>query len=63
MNVHTTAINGTRIVIAIILALAIWTAPGLLANILATVGTVLWLFLPHVVRLEEKLYEQLRRRF
>lgn len=63
MNVHTTAINITRVVIAVLLATAIWTSPGIIANILATVGTVLWLFLPHVVKLEEKVYVKLRRRF
>lgn len=59
MKLHVRCLNVTRTLIALLFAVAIWTNPGAVSNICATIGTVMWLFLPYVVRFEEFIINKL----
>jgi lauroyl/myristoyl acyltransferase len=49
------ALTLTRLFIAILFLVAIWTPPGLVSNICASVGTFMWLFLSKVMKIEHRL--------
>lgn len=53
-TVHSKVLNITRTAIAGLLLIAIWAYPGVLSSVCASIGTVMWLFLPAVVRVEER---------
>jgi len=61
MNTHTRCLNVTRVIVAILFMVAIWAAPSILSNICASIGTVMWLFMPHVVKIEEALLTKMRK--
>lgn len=54
MSIHTKVLNVTRTAIAGLLLIAIWAYPGVMSSVCASLGTVMWLFLPAVVRFEER---------
>jgi hypothetical protein len=58
MSVHRKAITVTRAIIAILMMVAIWTSPGAISGVAATIGTVMWLFLTDIVKYEERLYRR-----
>ena len=58
MNTHKKVIAFTRCVVALLFIVAIWGAPGMISNIAATIGTIIWLFMPNVVRAEEVILKK-----
>lgn len=61
MNTHTKCLNVTRVIVAVLFMVAIWAAPSILSNVCASIGTVMWLFMPHVVRIEETLLAKVKK--
>lgn len=59
---HTKVLNLTRTIIAVLLFIAIWAYPGAASSVCASIGTVIWLFMPYVVTLEEKAIKYVSRR-
>lgn len=55
IGIHKTALTATRVLVAILFMVAIWAAPSILSNVCASIGTVMWLFMPQVVWFEEKV--------
>ena len=55
-KVHKKALTFTRAFIATMALLAIWGS----SPVAATISTLIWVYMPNVIRLEEKLYERFR---
>ena len=62
MSFRMKAIAVTRLIIVALLLTAIWAAPGTLANITASLGTLLWLFMPNVVTYEKKIFNYFKEK-
>ena len=62
MTRHDRVLTSTRVVIAGLLLIALWAAPGMLSTVCASIGTLLWLFMANVVKFEEKLIDIIRRK-
>ena len=60
MNQHKLVLTGTRVIVALLFMVAIWVAPSALSNVCASIGTVVWLFMANVVKIEEALLTKLR---
>ena len=59
MNRHIAALNITRVIIGCLIIIAVLSSPSLLSDACAIAGTVLWLFLPYVVKVEEVILRRL----
>lgn len=55
------AITMTRLLIAILAVISIWVPVDLIANLSATVGTLIWIYMPVVVKWEIALYNRLTK--
>ena len=59
MSIHTKTLTVTRLLVAALMLVAIWTSPGILAGICASLGTLIWVFLANFVALEEKIIKRI----